>query len=314
VPAGASPILGVEFAGVVEEIGQEPSNDDPNAELLRDALKKWKKGDEVYGLAYGGAYAEYIAVYATHLMGKPSHLSFVEAASIPEVWLTGALRLHAEEERILTLSTAYQALIKIAQLQKGENVLIHAAASGVGVAAIQLARLFGAKTVTATASSAEKLSFVTKTIPLGATLGVNYKTQDFAAEVKQHTHDHGADVVIDFVGQSHWPKNIDALGLDGRMVMLAFLSGAIVDKVDLGPLLRKRISVHGTTLRARSVPYQAELISHFGKEVSEKLTGSNGDGEVRTWIHKVYKWGQIREAHEEMERNANSGKIIVEVE
>jgi NADPH:quinone reductase-like Zn-dependent oxidoreductase len=201
----------------------------------------------------------------------------------------------------------------IAHLEKGENVLVHAGASGVGVAAIQLARLVGANKVIATASSTEKLDFVTKSIPLGATLGVNYKTQDFAEEVKKHTDGHGVDVVIDFVGRSHWHKNIDALAVDGRMVLLWTLSGSVLDGADLLPLIKKRISVHGTTLRARSVAYQAELINGLEKVVSDKLTGSEGDGEVRTWIHKVYKWDQIREAHEEMEQNANSGKIIVEV-
>jgi NADPH:quinone reductase-like Zn-dependent oxidoreductase len=314
VPPHASQVLGVEFSGVVEEVGSEPGDDDPNASLLREALKKWKSGDEVYGLGYGGAYAEYIAVYATHLMQRPSHLSFVQAASIPEVWLTGGSYFFRTMNDANDLDAAYQALVLISHVKQDENVLIHAAASGVGVAAIQLARLFGAKTVTATASTQEKLDFVTKTIPLGATLGVNYKTQDFAAEVKTHTEGHGADVVVDFVGQSHWAKNIDALALDGRMVHLAFLSGAVVENMDLGPLLRKRLSINGTTLRARSVAYQADLIARFGKDVSEKLTGSEGEGEVRTWIHKVYKWGQIREAHEEMERDANSGKIIIEVE
>jgi NADPH:quinone reductase-like Zn-dependent oxidoreductase len=192
--------------------------------------------------------------------------------------------------------------------------MVHAAASGVGVAAIQVARLLGAKTVTATASSSEKLDFVTRTIPLGATHGVNYRTQDFSEEVKKHTDGHGADVIIDFVGRSYWSKNIDSLAIEGRIVLLAVLSGEIVDGVDLFKLIRKRITVYGTTLRARSVAYQAELVAGFEKDVSEKLTGGNGDGDVRTWIYKVFKWGQIREAHKEMERNANSGKIVVEVD
>jgi NADPH:quinone reductase-like Zn-dependent oxidoreductase len=101
VPPHASQILGVEFSGVVEEVGPEPGDDDPNASLLRDALQKWKAGDEVYGLGYGGAYAEYIAVYATHLLPRPSHLSFVQAASIPEVWLTGVCSLSDESRMTL---------------------------------------------------------------------------------------------------------------------------------------------------------------------------------------------------------------------
>jgi len=280
-PPGASQILGVEFSGHIVALGPNVSN--------------WKEGDEVLGLAGGGAYAEFIAVPQANVMNKPEHLSWAEAASIPENFLT-----------------AFQALVLVAEVKKGDNVLIHAGASGVGVAAIQLARLYGANTVTATASSEDKLKWLLS-IPNGATHAVNYKTQDFAAEVKKATNGKGADVVIDFVGQSHWQKNIDALAVDGRMTMLGLLSGADVSGFNLGPLLYKRLRIQGSTLRSRSAEYQADLIERFKGDVLNHITGTSGEGQLRTYIHRVYPWTEVQEAHREMEANKNSGKILAEV-
>ncbi|KAI0927494.1 hypothetical protein AcV5_008022 [Taiwanofungus camphoratus] len=275
IPPGASTILGVEFSGNIVGAGQD--------------VTEWKEGDEVLGLAGGGAYAEYIVASAKNIVRKPGHLSWVEAASIPENFLT-----------------AFQALVVIAQIKEDDDVLIHAGASGVGVAAIQLARLHGANTVTATASSADKLSWLLS-IPNGATNVVNYKTQDFAAEVKKVTGGKGVDVIIDFVGQSHWHKNIDALAVDGRMTMLGLLSGqssyferprlttyhpckslgAEVASFNLGPILYKRLRIQGSTLRARSTDYQANLIARFKQDALDSITGSDGFGPLRTYIHKV---------------------------
>jgi len=281
-PAGWSTILGVEFSGHVAEVGAD--------------VTEWKVDDEVMGLAGGGAYAEYILVPHRNVFKKPAHLSWVEAASIPENYLT-----------------AFQALILYGALQKNENVLVHAGASGVGIAAIQLARLYGAKTVTGTASSQEKLDLLLS-IENGATHVANYKTQDFASVVKEATGGKGVDVIIDFVGQSHWQKNIDSLALDGRMTILSFLSGATVPEVNLGPILYKRLKIQGSTLRSRSIDYQADLIAQFQREVSEKITGSAGDGPIKTYIHKVYPWTDIQDAHRCMASNTNSGKIICEVD
>ncbi|THH06779.1 hypothetical protein EW145_g3850 [Phellinidium pouzarii] len=280
IPPGASKILGVEFSGQVADIGSE--------------VTQWNIEEEVFGLASGGAYAEYIRVPETHVIRKPSHLSWADAASIPENWLT-----------------AYQALITIGKVKAGEDVLIHAGASGVGIAASQLARLYGAKTVTATASTKEKLDFVLN-LPgghLGATHVVNYKTQNFAEEVKKVTNGKGVDVVIDFVGQTHWQKNIDSLAPDGRMTLLAFLSGAEVSNFNLAPLLYKRLHIEGSTLRSRTVAYQSELISQFKNDVLDALI----DGKLKAYIHKVYPWTEIQEAHHEMETDKNIGKIIAEV-
>ncbi|KAI0088494.1 quinone oxidoreductase [Irpex rosettiformis] len=281
-PPGAPDTLGVEFSGIVTELGE-------------GAGKRWKVGDEVIGLAGGGAYAEFIRLYETHLMPKPKHLTWEEAASIPENFLT-----------------AYQALIVLAQLKKGEDVLVHAGASGVGLAAIQLARLYEAKTVTATTSNKEKIDYLLQ-IPSGATHGVNYKTQDFAAEVKGITDGKGVDVIIDFVGRTHWHKNIDSLARDGRMIILAVLSGKDVDHLDIGQILYKRLRIEGSTLRSRSAEYQADLIARFEKDILGEITNSSGNGKVRTYVHQVFPLENIQEAHRTMEADKNIGKLIVTI-
>ncbi|KAF5365292.1 hypothetical protein D9758_005474 [Tetrapyrgos nigripes] len=317
-PPGASEILGVEFSGTIT--------------ALSEGVPDFKVGDAVFGLAGGGAYAEYIAVESSLLLPKPPHLSWIEAASIPEVFLT-----------------AYQAIVMYCETKKDEHVLIHAAASGVGIAAIQLARTRGAsvfrrdhhphghsissifffaffrRTVTATASTKEKLDWLLS-MPNGATHTVNYKTQDFAEETKKISEGHGVDAVVDFVGQSHWKKNIDALARDGRMTMLAMLSGTIgstvviiaagsvVQEVNLADLLYKRLRVEGSTLRSRTVEYQADLVLRFSKEILPNITGPNGKGPIKTYIHKVYSWTKIQEAHRDMEANVNIGKLIVEID
>ncbi|KAG7088784.1 hypothetical protein E1B28_012750 [Marasmius oreades] len=282
VPPGASTLLGVEYSG--------------NISAMADDVTDWKLNDEVFGLAGGGAYAEYIAVPASHLIPKPPHLSWNEAASIPEAFLT-----------------AYQAIILYGEVAKGANVLIHAAASGVGIAAIQLARNRGAEIVIATASTKEKLDWL-RSIPNGATHTVNYKTQNFATEVEAITNGNGVDVVVDFVGQSHWQQNIDSLARDGRMVMLGMLSGTKVPEFDLKDMLYKRLRIQGSTLRSRSLDYQADLIKRFTSDFLSDLTGENGKGAVKTYIHKVYSWKDIQAAHKHMEESANIGKIVVEVD
>jgi len=222
-------------------------------------------------------------------------LTWTEAASIPENWLT-----------------AFQALVLCCNIQKGDDVLIHAGASGVGMAAIQLSRFIGANTVTATASTEEKLDTLLA-MPNGATHVANYKTQDFSTVVKMATNGRGVNIIVDVVGQSHWNKNVDSLALDGRMVMLAHMSGGQVPVVDIGPILYKRLHIQGSTLRFRSVDYQVNLIQRFKSEALEHITGATGIGPMKIYIHEVYPWTDIQEAHREMEGDKNSGKIIIEV-
>ncbi|KAJ7205962.1 quinone oxidoreductase [Mycena pura] len=270
-PAGSSTVLGVEFAGHVAAVG--------------DDVTQWSVGDEVMGLVGGGAYAEYVVVLQTHVVRKPVRLSWAEAASIPECFLT-----------------AFQALIMYGEVKAGEDVLVHAGASSVGLAAIQLARFNGAKSVTATASTEDKLAWL-RSLPNGATNTANYKTQDFSQVVKQVTQNKGADVVIDFVGQTHFEKNLASLAVDGRMTMLAFLSGPTVPSVNLAPILYKRLRIQGSTLRSRTPEYQVDLIARFEKEILCHITGADGDGPIKTYIHKVYSWTDIQAAHREMESN-----------
>jgi len=280
-PAGASSILGVEFAGVVTELGPR--------------VTEWSVGDEVLGLTGGGAYAEYISSPQTHIMKKPSYLSWTEAASIPEVFLT-----------------AFQALFLSGNLKQDDNVLVHAGASGVGVAIIQLARVFGAHQVIATTSAQEKIDWL-NSINNGPTKVANYKTQDFASVVKEATNDKGVNILIDFVGQTHWNQNIDSLAIDGTMVCLAVLSGATVPSANIAPILYKRLRIQGSTLRSRSLEYQADLINKFRERVLDQITGESGSGPIKTFIHQVYPWTHIQEAHREMEVNKNSGKIVIAV-
>ncbi|KAG8736556.1 hypothetical protein FRC10_009197 [Ceratobasidium sp. 414] len=277
LPPGASDILGVEFSGTIEQLGSEVTG--------------FNIGDEVIGLAYG--VGQYLTLSAGNVMPKPKNLSWVEAAGIPENFIT-----------------AFQALIKICELQKGEDVLIHAGASGVGVAANQLASFYGAKHVITTASSKQKLDFLHE-MPRGSTHGINYREQNFAEEVAKITDGQGVNVIVDFIGPDYWEKNIDSIARDGRMVLLATMSGPQVEKVDLLKILYKRIRIQGSTLRARSPQYQAELIGRFWKECGSAF----GSGDLKVYVHKQqYKWGEIAEAHREMEANKTMGKIVVEID
>jgi len=280
-PPGSSSIIGVEFSGNIVELGPNTSD--------------YKIGAEVLGLVGGGAYAEYVVCWEKLVIPKPSHLTWVEAASIPENFLT-----------------AFQALVLCSNFKEGDDVLIHAGASGVGIAAIQLSRVLGAKTVTATASTKDKLDLLLA-MPNGATHVANYKTQDFSAEVKKTTDGRGVNVLIDFVGQSHWNKNIDSLALEGRMTMLALLSGSEVPSANIAPILFKRLRIQGSTLRSRTVNYQTNLIQRFRAEALELITGREGKGPIKTYIHKVYPWTEIQAAQREMEADKNSGKIIAEI-
>ncbi|GAA6063132.1 hypothetical protein JCM10212_002335, partial [Sporobolomyces blumeae] len=207
LPPGASPILGVEFSGTIDEAGESDL----------------KQGEEVFGLATGGAYAEYIATPASMVVRKPSHVSWVQAAAVMENWLT-----------------AYQSLFTISDMKEGQSVLIHAGASGVGLAAIQLAKSFGAEHVFATAGTDEKVKFVEE----HGAKGINYKTQNFADEVLKMTDNAGVNVVIDFIGASYWDKNLKSLARDGRMVMLGLMGGAKTEgPADLSQILFKRLRI-----------------------------------------------------------------------
>ncbi|GAA6015106.1 hypothetical protein JCM11491_001665 [Sporobolomyces phaffii] len=279
LPHGTTPILGVEFSGTIEDAGETD----------------YKAGDEVFGLAIGGAYAEYIATPASMLTKKPEHVSWVQAAAVPENWLT-----------------AFQALFTISELKAGQTALIHAGASGVGLAAIQLAKAYGAELVIATAGTDEKVKFVEQ----HGAKGINYKTQNFADEVLKLTDNKGVDVLIDFIGASYWEKNLKSLGRDGRMVLLGLMGGAKTETpLDLSQILFKRLRIEGTTLRSRSLEYQGKLLQDFSKEALGKVFAkAKGDEGLDLVIHKVFDWSEIQAAHTEMEQAKNIGKIICTID
>lgn len=273
VPPNAPATLGVEFSGVVTQLGP---GDHGN----------FKVGDEVFGLAYGGAYAEYINVSSKMLLHKPAGLTHVQAAALPEAWMT-----------------ATQALHKVLEFAKGKSILWHAGASGVGIAGIQLSKLAGASEVYATAGTDAKCEFLTSKI--GATAAINYKTQDWAAEIKEKTGGRGVDFIVDFVGGTYFQKNLDVAARDGRMVMLGFLGGSTVPDANIAQILGKRLRIEGSTLRSRDEEYQGQL-----RDRLEEYLPDFQSGKLQIIVDNVLDWKQIKEAHDYMEDGKNSGKIV----
>ncbi|MCK1993270.1 NAD(P)H-quinone oxidoreductase [Peribacillus muralis] len=270
----ANPILGIEVSGEVVEKGAGANID---------------IGTRVMGLVNGGGYAEYAVMPADRAMTIPDNLSFEEAAAIPEVFLT-----------------AYQTLFWLGELTDEDTVLIHAGGSGVGTAAIQLAKkLTNAKIIT-TAGSKEKLDFCRS---LGADICINYKEQSFEEEVLKATNNLGADVILDFIGASYWEKNLKSIKTDGRWVLIGILGGTVVEHVNLMELLLKRVQLKGTLLTPRSDAYKKELTEEFVSKVMPLFL----ENEVRAIVDRVFPFADIQKAHEHMEANKNIGKIILKV-
>ncbi|ARS37465.1 NAD(P)H-quinone oxidoreductase [Pontibacter actiniarum] len=272
-PQGGSPLLGLEIAGEVVEAGVN--------------CTRFKKGDKVFGLLPGGGYAEYAVIDEGMAMPVPDKLSMEEAASIPEVFLT-----------------AWQALVWLGRLQAGERALIHAGASGVGTAAIQLARALQAE-VLVTASEQK----IQACLDLGAQKAINYREVPFEEEVLAHTNSEGVDVIVDFIAGPYFNQNLDCLRLDGRLVILANLGGGKVDGVDLRKVLSKRLHVMGSTLRARTRDYQVKLT----EDMSRFALPLFKEGKLKPVVDSVYDWKDAAEAHRYMEQNKNIGKIVLRV-
>lgn len=272
-PRGASDILGLELAGTVVTVGA--------------ACDGWTIGDRVFGLLPGGGYAEYAVLPGRMAMPIPALLSFEEAAAIPEVFLT-----------------AFQALFWLGNVQEGERVLIHAGASGVGTAAIQLARAVGA--VPYVTASAQKHDAC---LALGAEAAIDYKTEDFAARIADLTNGQGADVILDFIGASYFEANIQSLARDGRLVVLALMGGRTVASVDLRALFAKRAHLLFTTLRSRSPSYKIDLTQAF----SERMLPLFEEGLLKPVIDSVMDWSAVQDAHRRMGANKNIGKIVLRV-
>jgi tumor protein p53-inducible protein 3 len=270
-PEGASPILGLELAGEVIE-----------------GLGDWQPGDRVMAVVTGGGYAELAAVPAGMAMRVPERFSFEEAAAVPEAFLT-----------------AYLNMFTLGRLQPGEAVLIHAGASGIGTAAIQLARAAGARVLT-TAGSDEKLM---RCRELGAEVTINYKREAFRERVAEATDGHGVNLILDFVGAPYWEDNLAALALDGRLALIGFLGGSR-GQIDIGPLLGKRLNVFGTTLRRTPMPQKVALT----EAVTAFALPRFESGELRPVVDTVLPLEQAAEAHRRMEANSNVGKIVLRVD
>ncbi len=271
-PGSPANIPGLEFAGEVDAVGP--------------LVRAWKPGQRVMGLAGGGAQAEYILSHEGLLVEIPQNLDFVQAAGIPEVFMT-----------------AHDALFTQAGLQMGERVLIHAAGSGVGTAAIQLAHAAGTTTF-GTSRTPAKLELARE---LGLDIGLS--GQNFAAEVNRLTNGEGVHVVIDFIGAPYLDQNLQALAPWGRIVFLSTMGGAQAN-VNLGMLMGKRISMRGVTLRTRTLEEKLAVTRRFATGVLPLLA----NGKVKPVIDQVYPLEQIGEAHRAMGENRNFGKLVVRVD
>ena len=272
-PKGASPILGMEIAGTVVRVGEKVS--------------KWNTGEKVFGLIPGGGYAEYAVIHQDMAMNIPENFSFEQAAAISEVFLT-----------------AYQALVRHGKLQKGEILLVHAGASGVGTAAIQMAKEMGAR-VFVTASKAKHQIC----LDLGAEKAIDYQSEDFSEKVLEYTNGKGVDLIIDFVAGPYLNQNVKSLAVDGRLVNLATLGGGKVGDFDIQSILHKRLTIIGSTLRSRTIDYQIKLTHEFAAYALEKFSS----GQIKPIIDSVFDWSEAAKAHSYMEANKNMGKIILKV-
>jgi len=273
-PPGASDIPGLEVAGAIES-GDE-------AALARAGLRI---GQRVCALVAGGGYAELCAVPVGQCLPVPGALTDVEAASLPETYFT-----------------VWSNVFDRGQLKAGETLLVQGGSSGIGVAAIQLARALGA-TVIVTAGSEEKCAACLK---LGAHHAINYRKQDFTAEVLRLTDGRGADVVLDMVAGSYVAREVECLAEDGRLVIIA-VQGGTAASFDAGLVLRRRLTVTGSTLRARPTPFKAAIAQALQSRVWPLLAA----GKVAPVVHSVFPAAQAAQAHALMESNQHVGKIVL---
>ncbi len=274
-PPGESEIMGLEAAGVIEKLGP--------------GVEGWKVGDRVMTILGGGGYAAFARAPVGTLMAAPEGFSMTEAAAIPEVFLTAYLNIFRE-----------------AGLKPAETLLMHGGASGVGTAAIQLAKAIGPSEVIVTVGSEEKAEACKA---LGADHAVLYKQEDFADRVLAITEKKGADVILDHIGGGYLDKNMKCLAIYGRLVIIGLMGGAKAE-LNIGRMMVKRQRVIGSVLRARSIKEKTELTQAFRSEA----LGLFASGRLRPVIHDVLPLSDIVKAHEMMEANANTGKIMLSVD
>src|SRR5438045_2197227 len=268
-------IPGLEFAGEVQAVGE--------------AGHAWKIGDRVFGITAGGAQAEYVVLPESNLARVPAQLSWEEAGAMPEVFIT-----------------AHDALFTRAGLQMGERVLIHAVASGVGTAAVQLAHAAGA-TVYGTSRNVDKIDRM-RDLELGLTeaVAIPQAPEKFVEAVHKWTNGSGVDVVIDLVGGNYFPASLKGLSIRGRIICIGTTAGSKSD-IDLGLVMRKRAAIIGTTLRARSIEEKADAIRRFASAVLPLVS----HGRIRPVVDRVYAVDQVRDEHQRGESNASFGKIVL---
>ncbi|MFM7462263.1 MAG: NAD(P)H-quinone oxidoreductase [Burkholderiales bacterium] len=272
-PPGASPIMGLEVAGEIVALGEN--------------VTRWKAGDRVCALTPGGGYAEYCSAPAAHCMPVPAGLSMLEAAGVPENFFT-----------------VWVNVFDTCQLKAGEKFLVHGGSSGIGLTAIQLAKSFGAEVFT-TVGNEDKAAFCKK---IGADYVFNYKTQDWMAAIATITQRKGVNVILDMVGGSYIEKNLRSLALEGRYCFIAFLEGGKAE-VDFRPLMMKRQTITGSTLRARPDTQKAAIAAALEARVWPLLAS----GKVKPVVYKTFTLEDVVEAHRLMESSAHIGKIMLKV-
>ncbi|XXG70455.1 hypothetical protein AAC387_Pa06g3212 [Persea americana] len=270
-PEGASPYPGLECAGTVESVGKN--------------VTRWTVGDEVCALLSGGGYAEKVAVPAGQVLPVPRGISLIEAASFPEV-----------------ACTVWSTVFMMSGLSAGETFLIHGGSSGIGTFAIQIAKHQGAR-VFVTAGSQEKLTFCKE---LGADICINYKTEDFAARVKEETGGKGVDVILDNVGGPYFQRNLNSLNINGRLFIIGFQGGTVTE-ANLGCMLARRLTVQAAGLRSRSPENKALVVSEVEKNVWPAIAA----GKVKPVVYKSFPLYEAAEAHSLMESSKHIGKILL---
>ncbi len=270
-PPGASPVLGLEVAGRIAELGPEVTD--------------WQVGDPVTALVPGGGYAEYCLAPARHALPVPAGLSLAQAAGLPETWFT-----------------VWANLVDRAALKAGERVLIHGGSSGIGLTAIALARFLGAVPYV-TVGNERKAQFC---LQFGAEAAIDYRQDDFVARIKQLSD--GVDVVLDMVGGPYLQKNVSALKRDGRLVMIAFQQGSKVE-FDFMPVMIKRLTVTGSTMRPRTLQEKAAIRDALLREIWPALAS----GRIRTHLFGTYPLEQAAQAHRLMESSQHIGKLVLQL-
>lgn len=271
-PPGASPVLGLEVSGTIAAVGA--------------GVTRWKVGDAVCALTPGGGYAEFCVAPAAHCLPLPGGFDLARAAAIPENFFT-----------------VWTNLIERARLAKGESVLIHGGSGGIGYSAIQVAKAWGA-IVIATVGNAEKEAFARS---VGADHVINYRTQDFVEEARRIVDTRGIDVILDMVGGDYFKKNLGLLALEGRLVQIAFQQGSKVAEFDLMPVMMRRLTITGSTLRAQPAQNKARI----AEGLLTHLWPLFAAGKLRVVIHRVFGFEDVVAAHAMMEAGQHLGKLLL---